>query len=224
MSTETTETRTAGKVETYAKAVAKALNDLYGTNWCAVQTEHGTWDLRSATMPSAGGLELDTWTAARLHFRRQWNDPGRVTVDGRGSLYQLRYFDAERREYVGESVMLTDDEDRALRPLTSSLDGDPVKMARRLGKYIGDYIPILRSRVERQRQAEADLVSNAETAERLVRKLGGYTRGVDYRGATIYPGVQEIRRISVEGDRTEIEMRIPTDKLEEILTALGYEA
>src|SRR4051794_32548517 len=76
-----TETRTAGKVETFAKAVAEHLD-----GWTAVESEYGNgwWDLRASSCPTTNGRDLETYEAARLPGRREQNDAGRATITGAG--------------------------------------------------------------------------------------------------------------------------------------------
>lgn len=210
--------QTAGKVETLAKAAAAEMNaaDDNAPGWTAVEHD-GVWDVRASSAPDADGVTLDTYDAFRLTFRRQWNRPERVTISAAG-VYGLRRFDEASRQYVGPSPYLTDDERGATKDIGCAIDTDPARVAKRVAKLAAAYLPILRERVEYQRQAERDLAKHTETAERIVRLYGGYVRGSDYRSVTIYPDVELIDSIELSGNTARVTLRnVPADKLGSLL-------
>lgn len=154
------EQRTTGRIETIAAGIAKHLD-----GWQAVESRHGNgwWDL----VPTAGHLAARGSEPhreyARLAIRRQYNDPGRITITGIGP-------DGWTRLPLRE-----DTKSALLAKCTAAVDRDPAVIAREVQrKVLPAYLPALAAVVQRLAEDERAAQARREEADSLVGLFGGH--------------------------------------------------
>lgn len=193
-----TETRTAGKIETVAHAIAEHLD-----GWRAVPSPHGNgwWDLQPVD-------DNEPARFARLTVRRQQNDLGRITVTGAGPAGWTKLWPVHDAGMAAKC--------------TASIDRAPAAIARDIQrKVLPLYLPALASVVERLAKDRAAAENRTEMAAAIARDYQGGT--IPHDPGVVHFNAEHVRRIELNHDGTLAEIvtfRLPIHLARKVLDLL----